>query len=577
MIALVFLLSCAFLHTNARHQTSSLRRRTTEEQDPLEELIESVEGSHHEKELPIVEPPRADLIMNYGINAFLGKTPEEQRRANQGDKLFDYTGGFIGSNDKFRRYDQFEDFSTSTYCESTRSSAGAVYITGSAALSFQRTTQFSSTALFSDGNFFEDVVGFFNKNAKKALTFQGAMVFGNTQGSTEAQANLKAGFEFSYTSYALRTLYSATNDLQNIEKWTSNVKRTLARLGSMPSDTEVLQFFGTFYIRLKYTMFVFLHFFLSHKNSTHIHTHDELATYGTHAIKKALFGQKCEQRVFMEGGLTASAYSSAISSGSIAGLISWNSQGSGEVDGNVGVTHEGEGFSYLTSERVCSGELRGVSNCFSGLPSLRTHQPNILDMTYEPIYKLDLPGLRTGAKTRMAEVAYKLKIGALQCSQKYCNGNGACAPKASTWDNIEAQARGNTKSVSVDINNFMDFWNGESCFCAENYFGGTCKDGYFLNTNAYGEDKEDDQRLKNMVFNQCPPSGIVNQDECEDAAKLLGVDGDFTIISTDSMAIGCYADGSGTGVLYNTRDSGFWMTTPNHISICKTVSLLFTC
>eukprot|EP00594_Rhizosolenia_setigera_P011633 CAMPEP_0178961698 /NCGR_PEP_ID=MMETSP0789-20121207/13880_1 /TAXON_ID=3005 /ORGANISM="Rhizosolenia setigera, Strain CCMP 1694" /LENGTH=640 /DNA_ID=CAMNT_0020645619 /DNA_START=1273 /DNA_END=3195 /DNA_ORIENTATION=- len=476
--------------------------------------------------------------MNYGVNAFLGKTPEEQRRANQGDKLFDYTGGFIGSNDKYRVYDQFEDFSTSTYCESTRSGAGAVYITGSAALSFQRTAFFSSVAQFSDGNFFEDFVGLFNKNLKKALTFEGAMVFGNTQGSIEAQANLKAGFEFSYTSYALRTLYSATNNLQNIGSWTSKLKRAVAKLGSVPSDAEVLEFF---------------------------------ATYGTHAIKKAIFGQKCEQRVFMEGGLTASAYSSAISSGSIEGLISWDSQGSGEVDGNVGVTHEGEGFSYFTSERVCSGELRGISNCFSGLPSLRTHQPNILDMTYEPIYKLDLPGLRTGAKTRMAEVAYKLKIGALQCSQKYCNGNGACAPKASTWDNIEAQARGNTKSASVDINNFMDFWDGENCFCAENYFGETCKDGYFLNTNAYGEDKEDDQRLKNMVFNQCPPSGIVNQDECEDAAKLLGVDGDFTIIYTHLMPIGCYADGSGSGVLYNTNDSGLWITTPNHISICKAI------
>lgn len=299
------------------------------------------------------------------------------------------------------------------------------------------------------------------------------------------------------------------------------------------------------------------------------------AKFGTHAIKKAVMGQKCEASISMTGGSTSEVYTSAVTDGSIGGEVWWNPELSGEIAADIEGQYEANGFHYKISNRVCNGRMMNISPCAGILQDFGVNEPTMLDYTYYPIYNIQSAGLSNGARERMEAVVTNLKIAQLKCSKENCNGHGACTPKISAWGNINA--------LKPD---YLDFWNGEHCFCQDGYYGEDCEDGFFLNTVAYGSDKTNEQRLWNNVLNVCPLSGLLSKDSCKDAASFLGANFNDTTLNHANLPSGCLAspDPDRSEVLYNEgaykewdvsdgEIGGFWeFVNPSHyIPVCKMV------
>jgi len=474
--------------------------------------------------LPLRKPPRADGIMNYGYNVFLGETPEEQRSHMVGNnpRLFRYTGGTFTAS-KFRKYDQFSELSSSVYCETQSESSVATSINSAAMLRVQNSAALGQETHFSDNDILSNFVGRFEGLPDQIKTISGTTLFGNTANSIEASTNIEAGYSFAYNKYSLQKLYSAQNDFNKIYTWTFPFRRAVAELGVRPSEYEVLNFF---------------------------------ASWGTHGIEKGAFGERCESTLYMTGGASMSTYASALSDIDIQAELEWfNQEGSISSLNEITGSFDSGAFNYIISNRVCRGKLRQIAPCAGLSQTFGFDEPDILQWTYMPLWDMKIPRLQRGARRRMKEVAEKIQSAGEECGVDFCNGNGACTSNPSSWKKFDESSEG------IGDIDYIDFWDPTRCFCFDGYLGSRCDQGYMLMSYPFS-----------YFFDGCPIGTEVPQFFCESAAKVLGGEGFLKVVENNMLGLpyGCSIDPDTKEIFYNKGSSGwaFSSTQP----VCKKVS-----
>ena len=469
-----------------------------------------------------LKPPRTDGIMNYGYNIFLGKTPEEQRAHLHGNsKLFRYTSGWISSG-IYRKYNQLAELSSSAYCEAQTDTTLTGVINGALGLKFQASAVLGQQAQLSDkDDLFSDFVGVFSGFAEQLVSFRGITLYGNTDISLDAHANLEAGYLFSHTKYALQKLYSVSNDFDNIKTWSSSLQADAIRLGMDPTDNDVLNFF---------------------------------MKWGTHGLAKGGFGERCESTIYMSGGADMSTYAAALNDNEINTALSWFQQeGSISTMSDVSGTFGGGLFHYSIRKRMCRGQLMQLSPCAGLMQTFGFDKPYLLDWTYRALWNMDIPRLQQGAKNRMREVAFNIQAAGEECAFFHCNGNGACAPDLTSWENI-GMFDGPTQ--------YSQFWDSTRCFCYEGYLGNYCEDGYAAMSYPFS-----------YYFEGCPDGSEVSKFNCESAAKLVGGEGKLQVIENNRLGLpyGCSIDPQTKEIFYNTGKTGWAYSTTQ--PVCKKVRI----
>ena len=368
-------------------------------------------------------PPRADEIMNFGYNIFLGMTPEQQRGTAQGyfPQLFEYTTCHSNTDSTYTKYDQFEELVSQSTCDIKLTGKFEAMLSGSASLDAALVSEASGHVQYRAPNFFEKIAGFFSPNSQKVLTFEKVLIAGNSKASVDAQAKLEASFEFGFNNYHFQELYVAENDFRTICTWTEALKKSAEQLRDAPSDLDVLKFF---------------------------------ADWGTHGISRGSFGSKCWNTIYMKGGFESSAFASLISALEINMMLGDQSEFNGEAEAESSGSIEGAANSYLIAGRSCAGTVPKMSRCFPNVPDFLNPEPILLDFTYEAIWDMEVPNLTSGAKEKMTDIAFRLLEAGAECGENHCSGNGACVPNPGAWENLDR----NHAEFSV-------FWKEDHCIC----------------------------------------------------------------------------------------------------------------
>lgn len=262
---------------------------------------------------------------------------------------------------------------------------------------------------------------------------------------------------------------------------------------------------------------------------------DFFSKFGTHGIKNASYGQKCEATIFFEGGVSTSLYAGAMAQTNIFDALTWwdNKDDEGDSGNGMGadVTGEINGFNYQITNRMCAGKIRRISSCapFSAIQSWSLkNNPALLDWSYEPIWKMDIPNFEEKTKQNMRSVETKLKLAALKCGDYNCRGHGACTSNLSKWYDVSKSII-TTKELEESFNKdsvtfYQSFWDSAKCFCFDGFYGENCDRGYILNEEPY--------RSGDRVYSRCSGRTQVAENECQEAAHMLGATGGVEVVST---------------------------------------------
>eukprot|EP00586_Coscinodiscus_wailesii_P015691 CAMPEP_0172499022 /NCGR_PEP_ID=MMETSP1066-20121228/121131_1 /TAXON_ID=671091 /ORGANISM="Coscinodiscus wailesii, Strain CCMP2513" /LENGTH=638 /DNA_ID=CAMNT_0013272555 /DNA_START=56 /DNA_END=1969 /DNA_ORIENTATION=+ len=377
-----------------------------------------------------IPPPNVDAA-TYGYNVLLGLPPIEQRTSLIGSKLFSLTANTDISNDGFKSYHQFSDFNAQEKCNNHAVSNTVWWSTSSATLSAQATSS-------SKGYDFKATIGISVpvKGAELSLetTVRNALVFGNSQSSVQAFSQRNAGKTYSFDAKTHRQLYAVEIDYNSISSWTDKFKNACASLGNSPNTIEILNFFND---------------------------------YGTHGLALAAFGQTCTSSIFMKSGYSMSTYYAFKSKeSSYDSSFLWWSSSKHQSESNEEKEDKESGFQYSVADRRCYGEIATDSTCGGGMAGTGHNSPAIISWTYKPIWDMHVPELSQGAKNKLKSVFELFMSASVHCMETSCNGRGACAPKNDWWTHKKFT------SGSIDFDATFD---GNKCFCAEEYIGNKCE------------------------------------------------------------------------------------------------------
>lgn len=386
-------------------------------------------------------PPRADQVVNFGYNVFLGSLPEEQRRELAGDnpQLFKLTPARFwhgNSNAKYKMYRQFSDFSTHEYCKKANSVSAYTYVSGSAMLRAQGSTNFEIEAIFKD-DIGSKILQTLGGKAGKLLTLKGVLGYGNAHASISGFGALNAGFQLSAQNSIIQTLYSLRVDYDSMrdDDWTDSLLTECQNLGEAPTTGDILSFFSKF---------------------------------GTHGIDKAIFGMSVNSNLFMKGDAQAEAYQEFLADGRVNAYLSGNTDinTSTQVEAETGSKINGVFYGFAGRE-VNGGLKSSETQSMCGLYDIIdiTSNPNLISWTYLPIWDMTIPSLAVNARRTMKQVADNIADASIDCMNNSCNGNGLCATKKSAWS---------TPDIRNLEGNLESMWDSDKCFCFDGSTGKDC-------------------------------------------------------------------------------------------------------